>query len=255
MTVFKIISPSAGMYNKPDEKSGRETEALYGEEVEVLSESGDWAEAVLKTDGYQAWIRKTHLGDLPEATHHIIAPRALITAAPDIKSPAAGYFSMGSRVTVSGKAENRMLAVQGAAGQQGFIIADHALPAGKYVGDYVASAESLIGVPYRWGGRDSFGFDCSALVQLSMATAGMAVLRNSGDQENTIGTTIGSLDDLKRGDLVFWKGHTGIMRDSKTLLHTNMWHGLTASENLKAALPRLEKAAGPVRRLARPDPA
>ena len=108
-----------------------------------------------------------------------------------------------------------------------------------------------MGTPYRWGGRDSFGFDCSALVQLSLATAGVPVKRNSGDQEKTIGVTLDSLDELKRGDLVFWKGHVGIMQDEENLLHANMWHGMTASENLRAALPRLEEATGPVTRLAR----
>jgi cell wall-associated NlpC family hydrolase len=253
MTLHKIISPSAGMYNKPDDQSGRETDALFGEEIKILSESGDWAEVVLKTDGYQAWIQKTHLGSLPESTHHIITPRALITAQTDIKSPAAGYLPMGSQVTVCGVAKNGMIPVQVAKEQAGYIIADHAMPIGDYVDDYVTSAESLMGVPYRFGGRDTFGFDCSALVQLSMATAGMPVQRNSGDQEKTIGTTINNLDDLMRGDLVFWKGHVGIMRNAETLLHANMWHGMTASENLRAALPRLEKAAGPITRLARPD--
>jgi cell wall-associated NlpC family hydrolase len=253
MALCKIITPAAGMYNKPDDQSGRETDALFGEEVEVLSERGDWAEVILKTDGYQAWIQKNNLGDLPEATHHIIAPRALITVAPDIKSPAAGYFPMGSRVMVSGAVKNRMIPIQYINGQAGYIMADHVLPIGDYVKDYVTSAESLMGTPYRWGGRDSFGFDCSALVQLSMATAGMPVPRNSGDQEKTIGTIIDNVDELRRGDLVFWKGHVGIMRDAENLLHTNMWHGMTASENLRAALPRLEKAAGSITRLARPD--
>ena len=37
---------------------------------------------------------------------------------------------------------------------------------------------------------------------------------------------------LSRGDLVFWKGHVGIMRDARTLLHANGWHMKVVSEPL-----------------------
>ena len=251
MIARQIISPSAGLFNQADVKSGRETDALFGETVDVLSENKGWAEVILITDGYHAWVETKHLGILPEASHHVIAPRALMTIAPDIKSPESGYLPMGSQVML-GEAIDRFCAVIGEEGQElGFILADHVLPQDEYVDDYVSSAEMLMGTPYRWGGRDSFGFDCSALVQLSLATAGVPVKRNSGDQEKTIGVTLDSLDALKRGDLVFWKGHVGIMQDEENLLHANMWHGMTASENLRAALPRLEEATGPVTRLAR----
>ena len=77
-------------------------------------------------------------------------------------------------------------------------------------------------------------------------------MRNSGDQEKTIGTTLSDIDELRRGDLVFWKGHVGIMANAETLLHANMHHAMTACESLRSALPRLESVAGPITRLARP---
>ncbi len=251
MEALSIITPSAGMFHAADRASGRETDALFGETVSVVSRQGGWAEVILATDGYRAWIAEDALGVLSAPSHHITAPRALITVAPDIKSPAAGYLPMGSLITAY-KADNRMMMVTGINDQEmGYMMADHAMPIGQFVDDYVAAAERMIGIPYRWGGRDSFGIDCSALVQLSLAASGVTVPRNSGDQEHAIGRNVGGLDELQRGDLVFWKGHVGIMQDADTLLHANMWHGMTATENLRAALPRLEKAAGPITRLAR----
>ena len=263
MTTLRIITPSAGMFNKASAQSGRETDALFGECVDVLQHrDGDdghqWADIILKTDGYQAWIRDDVLGRMHAPSHHVIAPRALMTIEPDIKSPSAGYLPMGSLIHSKAVEESRFMAVHGPELDNGddpvigYIMADHVLATGAYIDDYVTAAESLIGSPYRWGGRDSFGFDCSALVQLSMAAAGHAVPRNSSDQEKAIGTSLQHLDDLQRGDLVFWKGHVGIMQDEERLLHANMWHGMTASENLREALPRLDEAAGPITRLARP---
>ena len=252
MTEYQIITPSAAMMALPDALSGRETDALYGEAVTLIKRQGDWAEVVLETDGYQAWVETISLGQLPPATHHIIAPRALLTVTPDIKSPALGYLPLGALICAEADHEDQnTLAVIGADGIKGYIPQHHALPLGQYCTDYVSVAETMIGTPYRWGGRDSIGFDCSALVQLSLAAAGQKVMRNSGDQEKTIGTTLDHIDDLRRGDLVFWKGHVGIMADGQRLLHANMHHAMTAIEDLRSALPRLEKAAGPITRLAR----
>ena len=158
---------------------------------------------------------------------------------------------MGSLVAAAKSDTDGVMAVMGADGPLGHVPAGLLLPLGKVVGDWVAAAESLIGTPYRWGGRDSVGIDCSALVQLALAAGGMAVPRNSGDQEKGIGKTV-ARGKLKRGDLVFWKGHVGIMVDAKTLLHANMHHAMTATEPLASAIERLEADGLPVTRYARP---
>jgi cell wall-associated NlpC family hydrolase len=115
----------------------------------------------------------------------------------------------------------------------------------------VAVAESLIGSPYRWGGRASTGLDCSALVQLALAVAGKPVPRDSGPQHD-IGTALQDIDDLQRGDLVFWAGHVGIMQDGDRLLHANAHHMAVASEPLGVASRRIAAIAGPITALRRP---
>lgn len=44
---------------------------------------------------------------------------------------------------------------------------------------------------------------------------------------------------LQRGDLVFWKGHVGIMQDRDTLLHANGYHMQVVSEPLSEAVDRI----------------
>jgi len=52
---------------------------------------------------------------------------------------------------------------------------------------------------------------------------------------------------LRRGDVVFWRGHVGIMRDATTLLHANAHHMLVASEPLRTARDRiLAKTSQPI---------
>ena len=252
--MLHVIVSSAPVHFEPDHASGRETDALFGEAVEVLRTSEEWSEIILATDGYQGWIETTALGPAPLPDHYVLTPRCLITTSPDIKSPAAGWLPMMAQVKASASGKGIMAVHAAAAGEDeiiGHVPAHHLRPLGHVVADWVAVAESLIGTPYRWGGRDGIGIDCSALVQLSLAAGGIRAMRNSGDQEKTLGRTIDPSLGLVRGDLVFWKGHIGIMTDPDTLLHANMHHAMTATEPLAEALIRLENLGLPATRFAR----
>jgi cell wall-associated NlpC family hydrolase len=76
---------------------------------------------------------------------------------------------------------------------------------------------------------------------------GIACLRDTDMQEKSAGESIPiNLSSLKRGDLVFWKGHVGIMIDGARLLHANAFHMATAIEPLSEAAARIEAAGLPV---------
>ena len=249
-----IVVASTPLHAAPDSSSGRETDCLFGETVTVHGEKGDWREATLETDGYRGWLHDSALGSLPPPTHRIVTPRALLTQGEDIKTPASaspGWLPMGALVAAEETGDGSTMQVMGADAPIGHVPVQHLLPLGTLVEDWVAVAESMIGAPYRWGGRDSLGIDCSGLVQLALAAAGKTVPRNTGDQEKVVGETIDA-GALQRGDLVFWKGHVGIMSDAETLLHANMHHARTATEPLAEAVARLEAAGLPVTRYARP---
>ncbi len=266
MTSYQIIRPAAPMRTKPSHQSGLETEALFGEEVSILEEKGDWVRARLETDGYEAWLEKCTLGQLPKPTHRINVVRALITSGKDIKTPNLGYLPFGALVAVAGTADGVAEIALGnrdgngdgngnVGGGRGYIPARHTAPLDAPLdaqfADWVQCAEQFLGVPYRWGGRDSIGMDCSALVQLALMAGGMTAPRNSGDQFRTLGATLPEGAALKRGDLIFWRGHVGIMQDAERLLHANAWHGMVASEALSDARTRIQKTEGAITRMAR----
>jgi cell wall-associated NlpC family hydrolase len=112
--------------------------------------------------------------------------------------------------------------------------------------DLVVVAERFLHVPYLWGGKTSLGLDCSGLVQVALTACGVPCPRDSNMQEAALGVTLSparALSDLRRGDLLFWKGHVAIARDRDTLIHANAFHMAVAIEPIDEAVARI-KAAG-----------
>jgi cell wall-associated NlpC family hydrolase len=110
--------------------------------------------------------------------------------------------------------------------------------------DFVAVAERFVETPYLWGGRTSEGIDCSGLMQSALGAAGVKAPRDSDMMEATLGAPAPvdeALKRLRRGDLIFWKGHVGVMRDAETLLHASGWHMKVVSEPLALARARIEE--------------
>jgi cell wall-associated NlpC family hydrolase len=65
-------------------------------------------------------------------------------------------------------------------------------------------------------------------------------------QEAELGVTLDAdaSSALRRGDLVYWKGHVGIMQDSTRLIHANAFHMLVASEPLTETIRRIKAGGG-----------
>jgi cell wall-associated NlpC family hydrolase len=98
-------------------------------------------------------------------------------------------------------------------------------------------AELYLGAPYQWGGRESLGLDCSGLVQQALLACGKGCPRDADMQERELGDEVGA-DALRRGDLVFWKDHVGILLDPERLIHANGFHMAVAVEALSEAVKR-----------------
>ncbi len=237
-TPAQVTVPVIGLRPKPDLTAGIDTELLLGETIKVFEKVNGWAWVQADADGYAGYLPETAFGETVAPTHRIIVPRTFLYPAAELRKPPIAALSMGSQMRFVGEAETRgtryLMTENGES-----VIAAHCLGIEQVLAeDYVSIALRFLEAPYLWGGRSGFGIDCSGLVQLSMAMAGKSVLRDTDMQVRSLGTKI-TREELRRGDLVFWKGHVGIMEDEETLLHAN-GHTMTVSrENLDEAIKRI----------------
>jgi cell wall-associated NlpC family hydrolase len=238
-TPARVAVPVIGLRPVPDLAKGIDTELLLGEEVTVYDRADGWCWVKASGDNYVGYLPETALSDVLVApTHVVTVQRTFLYQEAELRKPYQSILSMGSRVRIVGEAETRgnhyVMLEDGTA-----IFAKHVRPIGEAQGgDYVDVASRFLETPYLWGGRSGLGIDCSGLVQLSMLMTGRSVPRDTDMQAAGLGEPIDRAD-LRRGDLVFWKGHVAILEDPETIIHANGHTMTVARENLQDAIKRI----------------
>jgi cell wall-associated NlpC family hydrolase len=238
-TVREVRDDSAPLRREPASDASLETEALKGERVTVYeTDQEGWCWGQLERDGYVGWLPANALMEPgPPATHAVKVLRTLAFPGPSIRLPPVAAYSLGCRLAV--------LRTEGplAATPSGFVPARHLAPLDAHEADFVAVAERFVGVPYLWGGKTSLGIDCSGLVQVALHACGGACPRDSDMQERALGEAV-DVAGLRRGDLVFWKGHVAIVRDADTVVHAAAFHMMVVIEPIAEVIRRVAGEGG-----------
>jgi cell wall-associated NlpC family hydrolase len=240
--IFEIFDPIAPLREHPSSDAPLLTQALKGERVTIYDRNGEgFAWGQLSSDGYVGWLPDRALTKPAAApTHRITALRTFAFPGPSIKLPPVDTLVMGSAIAV-GRDDGPFLVTR----EGWYLSRQHIGSLDRHEMDFVAVAERFVGTPYLWGGKSSFGIDCSGLVQVSLNAAGTGCPRDSDMQREGLGRELSPAEakKLRRGDLIFWKGHVAIVRDGETIVHANAHHMATTIENTRDAIARI-KAAG-----------
>lgn len=238
--IKQIISNIAPLYNKPNNKTTLETEMLFGEYFEIQERKKGWVFGHNCNDNYEGWIEYKNLGEPISNDHKVSTLQSIVYDQPNIKSKIKFNFFIGSLVKVENIEDEWAKIKLNIDNDYGYICANCITPKSFIKKDWVNVAEKFINTPYKWGGKTVMGIDCSGLLQISLQSSGKNFPRNTSDQFKMDLITIDNKTHLSRGNLVFWKGHVGILQNAKKMLHANQHHMQVFSEDLNVAIDRIK---------------
>ena len=238
--VRQVDRGRTSLWNSPDSPKSQDSELLFGECFTVYDRLRGWCWGQSALDGYVGWVNGDDLTEVfsPGDTHVAALMTPLLTK-PDLKTPVWDLLPLNAKVTIISR-ENGYACIA----PNLYVYEKHLVP-GHAAGDWVAVAERFVGVPYVWGGKTAMGLDCSGLIQTALQAVGKSAPRDTDMMEAALGEPV-TLSRVRRGDLIFWKGHMGVMLDENRLLHANAFHMVVAIEPVTDAIARIEQVAGPV---------
>ncbi|GJL84614.1 MAG: hypothetical protein DHS20C02_03890 [Micavibrio sp.] len=248
--IHTITTSLTALVNNPDNSSiigNRDSQLLFGETFEAESESGEWVHGTSIIDGYKGHVRTAHLAPAKKPATHFINQRwTHIYPEASFKTRPVINLGLMSRLSADDqKKQDGFVSVPG----YGWASEDHIKPLSALTPDkdFVETALSFLGCPYLYGGRSAQGLDCSALAQIALLRSGISCPRDS-DQQINLGITI-EKNGLRRGDLVFFKGHVGIMVDDENILNATSRtmdvriEALDDLENIYKGITRIRRIA------------
>lgn len=236
---MQVAVPVADLLDQPWGKLERQL--LHGNRFTMLEDHNGWAFGFAQPSGYVGYMRRDELSEEAEKTHRVATLGAHIYETPDIKTKPRMLLPYGAMLHVDGRKGHFLDC------RHGWVHEHQLEPMDTPHPDPVAVAEMFLGVPYLWGGDSTFGIDCSGLIHAAMRAAGINCPRDSDQQERALGDPIAPDVAPRRGDVLFWKGHVGILQSAEYLIHANGYHMAVVREPVDQAIARIEASGnGPV---------
>lgn len=212
------------LLEKPHPDARQVSQIRYGEFLDVFEMRDDgFAWVQNRSDRYVGYLpitKKTFRDTIADFSHRVQALRSFVYPEPDIKTPPVDELTLGSYVQPVERRGEFLELVSG-----GYVFAKHvATTEDSRTPDYTFTAGRILNTPYLWGGRTPKGIDCSGLVQLALEMGGYDSPRDSDQQREAFGQPLSHhWRDMpwKRGDLVFFPGHIGIMTGPDHIIHAS----------------------------------
>ncbi len=246
---MKTALENAWLRPAPDAPPHRQI--LVGDGFEVDDQKDDWLHGRAVKDGYVGWLPKDALGPAAVPTHWVAVRTTWGFAAPDIKANPLVDLHLTSPLSVMTIEGDWAEARLGARSM--YVPLAHCRALDMPADDPVSVANAFLGTPYLWAGNTGFGIDCSGLVQAALRANGLTCPADSSDQARMPGTPVNP-DDMRAGDLMFWKGHVAMVSGRNTIIHANAHHMAVVEEPTDSAIARIAKTdTGPVTVRLRPE--
>ena len=209
---MRSTTPVINVYKKNNKNSGIVTQILYGDTFKKIKKIGSWIKIKNDGDNYKGFIKPVNLTKNQKNTHKIYKLSAKLYSKPKLNSIIKKKLSFGSKIRVFKKEGNFFKF-------DNFWIKKKDLKKINSINNNIFSNIFKFNkIKYKWGGKHFSGVDCSGLVQLCLNYNNRFCPRDAGDQIKYFKKKI-KLKNIKKNDLIFWKGHVAIAISKQKLIH------------------------------------
>jgi len=204
--------PSTNVYKKSNSKSEVVTQLLYGDTFKKIKINKSWIKIKNTEDQYQGFIKNKKYLKTHKITHKVNSLYTPMYLKPSIKSKIKKKITFSSKVQVT---EKEKLFYQ----INNLWVKKKDLKKINYKNNEIfKNIKKFINVKYKWGGKSFDGIDCSGLVQVFFNFNNKFCPRDAKDQIKHFKKKI-KLKNIKKNDLIFWKGHVAVALSKNYLIH------------------------------------
>ena len=208
---YTTIIADLNIYKKPSIKSEVASQMIYGDSFSILKKKGQWVKIKTKEDNYSGYIQNKNYLKYLVPTHKVNVLKAKVYKFPN-KLEKINLLSFNSRIKVIEYKNNFVKFANG-------WVSKNQIKPIKYVEKNPFKNINIFkSIKYKWGGKSYKGIDCSALVQVFLNFNNRYCPRDSKDQVKYFKKNI-KLKNIKKNDVIYWKGHVAVALNSKKLIH------------------------------------
>ena len=225
----------SNIYKKPSEVSEVTSQILYGEKFKILSKNKDWIKIKVSFDNYIGYIKNKNYTTNFKPTHKVFVLKASIFNKPNNKTKK--FLPFASRVSII-QENKKFIEFE----KNKWIKKTDIKKINHIEKNYLKILKLFLKIKYLWGGKTYKGIDCSAILQLLYYYNNKFYPRDTKDQiEYSIKNTKRRI--LKKGDVIFWKGHVAICINSKKLIHAYGPEKKVLIMPVRETIDRIERTA------------
>jgi len=211
--LLTVKSPIANIYKRNNKKSEIVTQILFGEKFLTQKKFGRFYKGYKTYNKYKGFIeaKDLHL-DKRKKIYKIISKDCNLYKKPNNKYKTNKKIFFNSKISILDNKNNFIQT------STGWILKKNAKPINFKTKHFLDNVKLYLNTKYLWGGNSPKGVDCSALVQELLKFNNIYCPRDSKDQKKFFKKEV-SIKKIKKGDLLFWKGHVAIAVNNKKLVH------------------------------------
>ena len=218
--------PVTPVREEPSHAAEQATQLLFGEVCEVMDRRSSWTKIRSTMDGQVGWVVSKMMKPISyeeveryqqaDAMGVVATPMAVAT---DTRTGEQMMLTIGTRLPYYKKGTFEVLGKRYKINPRCVyeVKGDRLEVKGE---DVVRVAQSLLNVPYLWGGKNMMGYDCSGFTQTVYSVFCINLLRNAREQV-TQGQVVSSLAEAQPGDLVFFD-HLDRNPEATKITHVGM---------------------------------